>query len=102
MTFNAVAVFLAVSKGKLQSPTLILIHAWDVQTHVSMTELLLMTAAKSRFNVLWLRLTRACNLVQGEGAVSHAAQHPTVKRSNSLQKLHNWLRKLKPSKLSRI
>jgi len=63
-----------------------------------------MTAAKSYVAVMWLRLslTSACNLVQGEGAVSQAVQHAPVRRSNSMLKLQKWLRKLKPSKTSRI
>ncbi|DBA98762.1 TPA: hypothetical protein ACH3X1_014532 [Trebouxia sp. C0004] len=36
------------------------------------------------------------------GAASQAVQRLPVKRSNSMQKLHKWLRKLKPSKTSRI
>ena len=89
-------------ESQVASPTLILIHVWDVQTHVSMTELLITTAAKCDFAVLWLHLTSACNLVQGAGAVSQAVQRPPVKRSNSMLKLKNWLSKLKPGGTSHI
>ncbi len=87
---------------QVASPTLILKHVCNVPMHVSTTEVPKVTAAKSHFAVMWLHLTSASNLVQGEGAISQAVQHPPVKRSNSMLKLQKWLRKLKPSRTSHI